>query len=283
MSEQTALTLRLPLTIRDVTPGAQFTRLSIPVSEGMHTGGVYLSPDGQEVWKPLDGRPHPDAQYHLPTREDTVLQLMEGTVGFPKNWRVEVANGRRWLVRKGAYVIPETYETGMLTLDVILQVEQAVRALNAKKWEVNDPLRVAIEQDTYDPFLLDLSSACPGRGPEAPLAYRADDARLFERWASEVAGFDGLVALRGHARKVVHSIEWALGPYGKTHSWVYASEHHPMQASWARIPDAVYVPSAQERTGVLTWVVTPGPLSEDLIAGYQLCWGYGPIMYGEAP
>jgi len=284
MNEQQALVVaRLPLAIRAIAPGEGFTRMDIPQNEGMHTGGPFLSPDGRAVWKPLDGRPHPDAQYHLPTREDSVLHLMEGIVGFPKNWRVEDANERRWLVRKVAYVVPETYERVMLTLDVVLQVEQAVRALNAKKWEVNDPLRVAIDPDTYDPFLLDLSSACPGKGLDAPLAYRANDALLFERWAQEVAGYDGLVAFRRCARKVVRSIEWFEGPYGRTHTWVYGSEHRPINAGLASIPDAVFVPSDWEKTGVHTWVITPNVLSDDLVAGYQLRWGYGPIVYEEAP
>lgn len=283
MSEEQALTVRLPLAIRASAPGEGFTRMQIPAGEGMHTGGVYLSPGGQKVWKPLDGRPDPDAAYHLPTQEDIVLSLMAGTVGFPKNWRVEVANDRRWLVRKLAYVIPETYERSMLTLDMVLQVEQALRALNAKKWELNDPLRVAIDPDTYEPFLLDLSSARPGKGLEAPLAFRANDALLFERWASEVAGFEELVLYRCAARNVVHSINWFEGPYGKTHHWVYGSEHRPISASWASIPDAVYAPAVWAETGVHTWVVTPGVLGNDLVSSYQLRWGYGPIVYEETP
>ena len=269
----------LPLLLRSMAPGEGFTRMEMPTSEGQHTGGVYLSPDGQEVWKPLDGRPEPGASFHLATHEEVVLALMAGRTGFPKNWRVEEANGRRWLVRKLAYPVPEVYERIMLTLDVVLQVEQAVRALNGKKWVLGSDLRVAIDADTYEPFLLGLATVQPGKGPEASLLRQANDSTLFERWASEVAGYGALVLYRRAARGVVRSADWLEGPYGQSHRWVYASERRPIDSSWADIPGAVYVPSSWEATGVWTWVVVPGPLGDDLADRYQLRWGYGPIQY----
>ncbi len=282
MSEEKMLQARLPIALRSVSPGEGFTRMEIPEREGGHTGGVYLAPDGQEVWKPLDGRPDADADFHLPTHEETVLRLMAGTVGFPQNWRVEEADGRRWLVRKLACIIPETYERIMLTLDTVLQVERAVRALNAKKWVLNGELRVAIDPDTYEPFLLGLATVQPGKGPEAPLLRQANDFLLFERWASEVAGFEGLILLRRAARKVARSIDWLEGPYGKTHAWVYGSEYRPIDSTWASIPDAVYLHADKAATGVWTWVVVPEPMSDDLLDRYQLRWGYGPVRYEES-
>lgn len=273
---------RLPLSLREVSPGDGFARLALPPGEGLRTGGPFLSPDGQEVWKPLDARPGPEADYLVPTREETVLHLMAGTVGFPVNWRVEVAKGRRWLVRMLAYPVPEVYERGMLTLEVVLQVEQAVRALNGKQWVLLSDLRVAIDADTYEPFLLGLSTALPGIGPETSLTGQANDSILFERWASEVAGFEALVLYRRAAHSVVHSADWLAGPYGQSHRWVYGSEYRPIDSTWASIPDAVYVPSSWKATGVHTWVVVPGPLSNDLADRYQLRWGYGPVQYEES-
>jgi len=270
---------RLPLLLRWTAPGPEFVRLAIPGREGFHTGGPFLSPDGNEVWKGLDGRPLPDVPFHLPTNEETVLHLMADTSGFPANWRVEVANGRRWLVRKVAPVVPETYSPQWLTLDQVLHVEQALRSLNAKRWRLGDHLRVAIDPDTEEPFILDLSAAVLGGGPEAPRISQANDAALFERWASEVAGFGGLVLFRRDARQVVSGMAWINGPYGKTHRWVYASRTRPLERSWASIPDAVYLDADWNKTGVWTWVVVPVPLGEEVAGRYQLQYGHGPIPY----
>ena len=262
---------RLPLLVRGIAPGEGFTAMGLPAGEGQHTGGVYLSPDGEDVWKPLDGCPAPGAGFHLATHEETVLRLMAGVVGFPENWRVEEAGGRRWLVRKLAYPVPEVYEREQVALDAVLQVEQAVRALNSKHWGLGSALRVAVDGDTYEPFLLGLATAQQVRG--------ADDAPRFERWASDVAGYESLVLYRRAARTVVETPDWLARPYGSSHRWVYGSEYRPINSTWASIPDAVYVDSSWGATGVWTWVVVPGPLAPELADGYQLRWGYGPVQY----
>jgi hypothetical protein len=140
----------------------------------------------------------------------------------------------------------------------------------------------SFDPDTSEPFLLDLSAACPGRGMEAPRAFRADDTLLFERWAEEVAGFDGLVAFRRSARRVVQSIAWIEGPYGKTHNWVYCSCHRMLDDGEISSGEAVCVPADWSKTGVPTWVVASEALPDDLVERYQLHWGYGPILYEEA-
>jgi hypothetical protein len=64
----------LPLSIRDVAPGPDFTRLTGTrpdgLPDGVHTGGAWLSPDGREVWKPLDARPYANADGHIPASEN---------------------------------------------------------------------------------------------------------------------------------------------------------------------------------------------------------------------
>lgn len=271
MKQQDPCERRLPLALREVSPGEGFTRLSLSLGDGHRNGGVFLSPDGQDVWKPLDARPEQEAAYLVRTNEEEVLRLMAGRPGFPANWRIEEARGRRWLVRKRTHVVPEDFQPDWLSLEHILLVEQAVRALNAKRWSLGAPVRVAIDPERYDPFLLGLSAARPDERP--------DDAERFERWAEEVAGFDALAQLRRHARAVLQSTVWQSSPYANTHAYVYASGHRPIDSSWARIPDAVYVPADWKTTGVWTWVVAPGPLEPALVEGYELQWGFAPIAY----
>lgn len=271
---------RLPLALGDIAPGERFTRMTIPAKEGLHTGGPFLSPDGTEVWKPLDGCPYPKAGYRVATQEDVVLELMAGTIGFPRNWHVKDAGGRRFLVRKYAAVIPETFEASRVTQEHVLHVEQALRALNAKYWTIGDPLKVAIDPETQEPFVLDLSIAHHMGSPAASSIYKANDSRAFERWASEVVGHPLIVKLRGDARHVVHHIGWVL-EHGQRHWWVYGSRTHPMNELWpgANIPDAIYIPADAHDTGMQSWVVVPAQLSDALISRYRLTWGWAPIVY----
>src|SRR2546430_12019622 len=116
-----------PLEFHNISPGADFTE-RLP---GEHTGGPFVNPDGQELWKPLDCLPYPNAPHRVETREATILERLAGTPGFPRNWRVEQANGRRFLVRKRAYLIPEE-EAGMV--GGIPLIQGAPRKLKSPRW-----------------------------------------------------------------------------------------------------------------------------------------------------
>jgi hypothetical protein len=271
---------RLPLALGDVAPGEGFTRMIIPAAEGRHTGGPFLSPDGTQVWKPLDGRPYPNAGYRVATQEDVVLELMAGIIGFPRNWRVQQAHGRRFLVRRLARVIPETFEVARVTTAHVLQIEQALRLLNAKYWTIGDPLKVAIDPETQEPFVLDLSIAHKMGSPTASPPYKADDSWVFERWASEVVGHSQIVKLRGDARHVVHQIRW-VREHGRRHWWVYGSPRCAMDEQWpgTALPDAIYVPADEQVTGMRSWVVVPTQISDALVSHYHLVWGWAPIVY----
>jgi hypothetical protein len=273
--------LSFPLALHEVAPGDGFARMPLPHLEGVHTGGPFVSPDGDEVWKPLDGLPYPNAPRRIPTLEDVALALMAGVVCFPRNWRVELVNGRRWLVRKLARLIPETGGATVSTRAQVLQIEQALRLFNARYWEIGDHLKIAIDAETAEPFILDLSSAHPMGSPTSSGLYKADDTRHFEAWAAEVAGFDDLVQLRRTARMVVSRAAWILGKYGRTHRWVYGSRLHHQDGLWAEadIPGAVFLPVERELSGMHTWVAVPGQLSGEHIARYPLEWAWGPIEY----
>lgn len=272
----------LPLTLGDVTPGDGFVRMELAPLEGLHTGGPFFCSGTREVWKPLDCLPFPNAEHRRPTREAEVLELMAGLPGFPRNWRVEGANGRRFLVRKLAYVIPETFERASLTLEHIAVVEQAIRTLNSLYWEVGETiLKVAIDPNTEEPFILDLSNA--GVRRDAPEKPYADDLFLFEQWAWQFDAGKALVSLRRSARKVVRSARWLLTPHGMTHTFVYGSPTCPMDDRWpgTSIPNAIYVPTDVQTTSIHTWVVVPAPLSEEIVAHYQLRRGWAPIVYDQ--
>jgi hypothetical protein len=273
--------LSFALALHDVSPGEGFARIPLPPLEGVHTGGPFVSPDGVELWKPLDALPYPNAPRRIPTWEDEALALMAGYPCFPCNWRVEVSRGRRWLVRKVARVIHEVTLGSALTREQVLQVEQALRAFNARYWEIGDHLTVAIDPDTGEPFVLDLSNAHPMGSPTSSSVYKADDGRHFEEWVAGVTAHGDLVRLRRAARMVVSQARWALGPYGRTHRWVYSTRLAPQDVllSGGTIPSVVYVSAQTDAEGVRTWVVVPARLDDALRTRSQLEWGWGPIEY----
>lgn len=274
----------LPLAIRNVAPGPGFARIAgvhhNGLPDGVHTGGAWLSPDG-EVWKPLDGRPWANADYHVPTREAECLELMAGEPAFPRNWRVEeagtvtvdgVAYTRWWLVRAKAWVVPDDWPARALRLEHVLEIEQGLRLLNARGWTIGDSLKVAIDREGR-PFVLDLSCAWPDS--------QADDEWRFLKWA-EAMGFERLVRLRQKARHLVSSLAFA-DEHGHDywHGHVYASRNRPISGLWADVPGAVYVDADYAATGVWTWVVVPEPLGDETVRRYELTWGWGPIPRRE--
>jgi len=284
----------LPIQVRDMPPGPGFTRPAAVATapsgarEGTHTGGVWISPTG-EYWKPLDGRPAPNAYYHIPTREDVVLELMAGEPGFPRNWRVEetpvVVRGqtytRRWLVRAQAYPLPsEDYPEARL--DHVLTIERGIRRLNERGWSIGDHLTVAIDADTYEPFVLDLSAAHPYT-PMQPAEFMDED--TLYAWAAQV-GAEQLVAFRGAGRHLVWGRMgdrlWprtAAGKLDSRYAHVYASTLRPL-GSWAKLPGAYIVPPDAEDHATLrvhSWAVTTEPLPEDTIQAYELTWAWSPL------
>lgn len=262
----------LPLTIRETAPGIDFVKLNTP-HEGIHTGGVWYHADRpDELWKPLDGRAYANAEWHIPTREAEVLNLMAGVSGFPRNWRVVEHPDRRWLVRNRALRIPQ--DVHILRQEHILTIEQALRELNKRGWTIGDALSVAFDQAEKCPFILDLSAATP--------IARANDQDRFLYWAEHV-GAAHLVALRRQACALLHHASWIAehGPGGDWH--VYASLTRPVSAHWCRIPGAHFVQDGLN--GVQTWIVTAQPLDQQTLDQFELVYGWsswdGPAAVGE--
>jgi len=278
----------LPLSIRDVAPGPGFSRLTGTrldgLPDGIHTGGAWLSSDGREVWKPMDCRPFANAECHVPTEEYAALEMMAGQPAFPRNWRVEERNGRRFLVRARALLVPgDEISPSALQIEDLETVEAGLRALNSRYWALGDVVSVAFDVEC-GPFILDLSNV-HRELPPMP----ADDEWRFLDWLKRL-GFDRLARLREdacHACHAVHTIEVQLGR--NTDGWpgpewthVYASLSRPISGMWATINDAYYVAADYGATGVWTWVVTPRPLDPSILKRYELVWGWAPIAYEEA-
>jgi|GEM_PF-777276 len=282
---------QLPLAVRDIPPGPGFARVNNADANGLpniHTGGVWRSPDGREYWKPLDGRPYSNADFHLPTQEAEALELMADVPGFPRNWRVEeipvVVDGqtytRRWLVREQVWPVPAEYPADRLRLDDVRAIEDGLRRLNQRGWGIGDHLSVAIDRQRR-PLILDLSAAGPEENPAA------DDTDRFLRWA-ESMGYGRLVQLRRAGRDLTDMAsaygdpQWPRGEDGRPdlgYVHVYASRNRPAAATWVDVPGAHFRAGDVAQEGVHTWVVTKEPLSAEQIQRFDLTWAWSPVRY----
>jgi len=268
----------LPLSIRDVSPGSGAVRLtgtqSTGLPSGFHTGGAWLLDD--EVWKPLDGRPWANSPNHYPTEEAECLEALAGLPLFPRNWRIEERNGRRFVVRKKAHLIPDDLDYSHLTNKQILLVEQGIREANRRGWEIGDDIALAIDLDTYELFLYDLSTAHHRNGVGC---YAADDEWRIARFF-ELCGVEFLKKLRSNGSHCNGRL-LEIMPYrhdGYVHT--YASFNRPASPVWASIPDARYIHEDRANwTEAVphTWILTQEPLNDEMLQRYELLWAWSPI------
>ena len=272
--------MNLPLSIRDVKPHYAAEKLpngyrADGLPDGVHTGGVYRY--NGEIWKPLDGRPYMNADFCYPTLEAEFLDEMSDLASFPRNWRVEDANGRKWLVRPEVYVLGEK-ELRNLDKEVVLQIEADVREANRRGWEVNDAFQIAFDEAVCRYFILDCSSAQRMNGQGA---YAADEFDRIIRFF-KLCGYDALAKFRQNARHITSSIEF-LEAHPETIDsdalYVYASFSRPLSLMWARLGDDAIL-EHQMRDGAIvphTWVITKKPLSPDILYQHELTWGYSRV------
>lgn len=268
-----------PLSIRDVKPHPMAYRITGERPDGMpdgyHTGGAYLW-EGM-VYKPLDGRPYANADCHVQTQEDKILDVMQDVPLFQKNWHVEELNGRRFLVRKQAIIVgSKDYAWTDLDRDQVLQVEQSLRMLNYRNIEINDPISMGFDENG-DMFIVDLS--CAGYTNPGFLNGADDTNHVLNFF--KLCRYNGLFNLR---RKARNASEAFILSHDKDYRHVYASFNRPISGLWASIPGAVYVHNerADWDNGIPhSWVVTDKPLSDDVIYRYELSWGWSPVAHGE--
>jgi hypothetical protein len=284
----------LPLSIRDVAPGEGATRLtgvrSDGLPDGVHTGGGWLL--GSLVYKPLDGRPCPNADAHYPTNEAVCLGAMAGQLLFPRNWWTATLNGRAFLVRPVCQVLPRDLPWSTLTEADALRVEGAVRALNEAGWEMNDPVNLGRDPEGQL-FLMDFSAA-HHVGTDA--SHGADELWRIDRWLTE-AGFTRLQALRDAARAVLAPMRWRL-TYHQTLQHVYVC---PDPAAAEAVPGSRYLSAedaaefwlssahdrreqrrAEFQAVTPGWLVTPARLADTIVERLGLTWGWSPLRHKEA-
>lgn len=247
--------------------------------EGAHTGGVWYLPSENEVWKPLDGGNAHDGP-HYPTLEAECLEEMAGEVGFPRNWIVQSSpvevDGeiyeRNWIVRKKALVWGQDKrlrgDGGLAYF-----VENAVRALNSRGWEVGDSISLAFDLDLYEWFILDLS--CARRTYATASAW--DDEWRVEAWWKE-NGYTRLLNLRQAGRHQVSGLEAIDNGVPRGWRVVYASRNRPVSFTWAsRLRDrAVLLPGDYSKDRVHTWIVTEAPLDDKTVRAYELDLAWWP-------
>jgi hypothetical protein len=234
--------------------------------DGVHCG-VWLSPDHQEAWKPLDGILGPDDHRRLDTDELTVLELMADKPGFPRNWRVETFQGRRFLVRQKAWSVADLREHGApFKREWIEAVETGLRQLNHAGWILNEHLTVLIDRD-YQPFIADLSTAM--RYP-----HETDEQRLYRWIKALLPEWQGFVDWRRLAHEQIDSVKWAR-EYGLGEWYVYASRNRPISRMRASgLPDDCVIVSGDGKPH--TWVMRKGPLTDDVVHSYELTVGWQP-------
>jgi hypothetical protein len=263
----------LPQWFEHLSPGEEFKRMEIPSNEGIHTGGVWESADGLEVWKPLDGRSNwVSIKGRIPTREGMVLESMAGKPGFPKNWRVEVRQERKWLVRPKVLVIPDTYPE--VSLEEVLKVEAAVRCLNATGWQISDRLRVAVDADG-EPFILDLSAVSRIDNAQTAEWMRADNTQDFYVWAEDL-GFKDLIRLRHAGHHLISDLAWRVN-HPREFRWVYRARE-PISRQLARALEGIRRETLLNPVGKY-WLVTAHriPLSVQQENNLETAWK--PIEY----
>lgn len=272
--------MKLPLETRNIKPHKDAEKLGNTyradgLQDGVHTGGVYRWQS--EIWKPLDGRPYMNADFVCPTLEAEFLEAMQDLASFPKNWRVEIANGRKWLVRPEVMVLSEK-DCQHLSRDVVLQIEQDVMECNRRGWEVNDAFQVAFDRNTYQYFILDCSSAQKMSGKGAYAANEFDRIMRFFK----LCGLDSLVELRQNARHLLSPLEFCdkhPEAMNGDYKHVYASFNRPFSLMWASLGQDCIL-EHQKRDGNRvphTWIVTQEPLPDDKVFAYELTWAYSKL------
>lgn len=285
-----------PLEHGNITPGEGGTLLTgknyIGLPDGCHTGGAWLMPDGN-VYKPLDCRPYANAECRVDTQEAEALFALQHINHFPMNWHTEVRNGRNWLVRKKVTTNENAIYKFMKRSD-LLSIEQSIRQANALGWELSDLITIGFDEDLWEYFILDLSTAHTLESK----VYKADDShqilRLFEYadpWLAKLrhAGADVrrkfiLETDLFHTDKQ----QWKF-VMEQTHNLrhIYASFPRPLSTLWADFgkDNKVWIVQNQylnyDECQPLSWLMTEKPLDAETIYRYELVWAYSPAERTE--
>ena len=236
-----------------------------------------------ELWRPLDARPYPDAPYHEDTLEDALLAEMAEMADmplFPANWRIEEANGRRFLVRPRGLRLPEDMPYSVLKEKGALDIERAVRTLNQRGWALGSDIVLMWDAGLRRFYLYDLAKAHRLTGAAI---YDTDDSARIEQFF-QAAGFVRLASLRANGRRALRQFAAEPG-FDASLQHVYASFSRPLASLWAGTPApwrVMQVPLAGRTGGIerqpYTWVFSSVPLAEDACRQYELTWAWSPVF-----
>ena len=261
-----------------ITPGPGFTKLTPRpyrnMPEGIHTGGPWLSPDGQTVWKLRYGGGWKNSQIEIePTEEADCMLVCQGEPGFlPRRaWYDTWSNDWPWLVKPLMRVVEEGEKIERKTA---LTIERAVRTLNELGWVLNDTLRIAFFEGK--PVILDLSSAAPWNKPK------------LWHWYNDQSYVNACFRQHGHARladlrEAAASIwfdtpllERADASAGLTH--VYATDCIDCD-----LPPGVEFILAREGKPCKGWVLSPCPIEDEFVFKYELELVTAPLVDRRPP
>ena len=253
----------------------------------MHTGGAYRV--GDEVWKPLDGRPFANADFHETTLEAEALEALQQLPAFPKNWETVYVNDRRWLVRPYSMIGGVHFDLDELSLEQVLLVECSVREANRRGWEINDLISVGIDPEG-NLFIVDLSSA-NYLAAGTPFHNDIDEYMRIGTFLT-ACGYEDIAILRSNARSAI--FDWRMLPIDEHTSnllasykqrtlyrYVYASFSRQVSRMWATLPEDVVLYHTDradwERMIPWTWLFTKTPLPLETLSKYELKWGWAEL------
>ena len=265
--------MQFDLSIRDVSPTSDAVKMKSAPDDGIHTGGCWLM--GERVYKPLDARPYMNADFHVPTLEAEMLAAFADDTTFtmcPKNWEVEELNGRRWLVRDKAIIVGQdvTFDEAEIDLPFLRVIENAIRYINSKGWQINDSIQIAVDESDGSYFLYDLSNA--SRNPNA------DDSAAIRSLYQE-AGAKSVLALLANSTPALAE---ATLKRGIKVNYIYASMSRPL-SSWFR-PEGIErsqyclihstaTPSFQQSVPH-TWICSEVMFADKQVESYELTLAY---------
>lgn len=285
---------------RSVSPGEGFKHFGTTVRadgrpDGFHTGGVWLTPDETEVYKPLTAWPCANATKRYPTDEAKCLSEMSGQPGFlpPDAWRIVLSASKLWLVMPRIRFWPQDMDIlPHPSLEDFLAVEEAVKTLNAAGWEYNDPPQLAYYEGK--PVLMDFSNA---HKPSKWIHRHHGDGWRMAMWWERCTGRENIAQLRRRGFHVHHAVQLpefcskqeepydVRAAFGQRHSnedlgawkYIYAATEWDIPEDLSIPPDTKWLKADGAKfPTVYAWVVSLRPLTPKEIKQYQLTMAWTP-------
>ncbi len=169
-------------------------------------------------------------------------------------------------MRERVWVIPTANRADLIPAKYYLDLEEGLRELNRRGWEINDDLVLAIDKKDQL-MILDLSAA-----NRIKPVWHANDYWKLEGWWETNQVLLNIVEIRKAAREVTASVRWVLDHPG--YQFVYGSmASHPDLTGL----EALHIPGVSlQLSQIQSWVITPVELSLEQRKAYKLVRGWIP-------